>query len=101
MATFKVKGEDGEMLNAEQLATFAAYVGAEQFQFVVTRLPHQFDVALTHRASGSRVVRISHMSIHAARGDFVVAGKATLTALVDKHGVARVAAVLRADAALQ
>ncbi|MFG7180679.1 hypothetical protein ACGYQ5_14220 [Burkholderia pseudomallei] len=92
--TFAVNGTDGQKLDAEQLATFAHYIGNEQFRFVVTRLPGQHAV-LTHRASGSKVVEIPYMAQFASLGDYTVAGKAELEKLIARVGAARVASVLR------
>jgi hypothetical protein len=96
MKTFMVKSDNGAKLEAEQLATFAYYVQGVQFRFVVTRLTSGFEVALTHRESGSRVLRVPHISINAALGDHEVAAKAELKKLIDRVGEARVRSVLAA-----
>jgi hypothetical protein len=49
-ATFMVKSSDGGKIEAEQLATFAHYIQQEQFRFVVTRVPGDATVGLTHLA---------------------------------------------------
>lgn len=92
--TFFVSGPNGK-IEAEQLATFAHYIGGEQFRFVVTKLPHQNEVALTHRISGMRVTVIPQTSIIAAVGDYKVAAISALKALIDRAGEARVASTLR------
>ena len=94
--TFEVKGKGGESLVAEQLATFAHYIGGVQFRFVVTKLPHEALPCVTHRASGSRVCGITANALIASLNDAKVAGISAIKQLCEKHGEARVASVLRA-----
>lgn len=97
MKTFKIKNaKSGELIDAEQLATFAGYVQNVQFRFVVTRLHSLGDVALTHRASTMRVAVVTPSMIQAALGDYAAAGRLALDLLVQSKGAARVAAALRA-----
>lgn len=94
--TFEVRGTDDTKLVAEQLATFAYYIGGEQFRFVVTKLPHEPLPSVTHRASGSRVCGITANALIASLNDAKVAGMSAIKQLCDKHGEARIASVLRA-----
>lgn len=95
--TFMVADAEGnKTIEAEQLGTFAFYIQAVQHRFVVTQIPGTATVALTDRASGKKVRTISHTSIQAALGDYVVAGKGELQKLIDAVGAARVRSVLAA-----
>lgn len=97
MKTFKIKNvKSGELIDAEQLATFAGYVQNVQFRFVVTRLHSAGEAALTHRTSTMRVAPVTAEQVQAARGDYEVAGRTALAAVIESRGAARVAAALRA-----
>ncbi|SPA25913.1 conserved hypothetical protein [Cupriavidus taiwanensis] len=95
--TFLVAGTDGsKTIEAEQLATFAHYIQNVQYRFVVTRVPGDNSIGVTHRNSGKRVCTIAYGSVAAAANDYKVAGLSALQALVTKVGEARVASALRA-----
>jgi hypothetical protein len=99
MKTFEITGKDGTKHTVEQLGTFAFYVQGGQFRFVVTRAVHVGSdeaATVTHRASGKRVTGITYTTLAAARGDYADAGKLAMTALIEKHGEARVRSVLAA-----
>lgn len=95
--TFLVAGPDGaKTIEAEQLATFAHYIQNIQYRFVVTRVPGNNTIGVTHRNSGKRVCAIPYGSVTAAVNDYKVAGVAALQDLIGKVGEARVASALRA-----
>lgn len=93
---FNVSGPNGELMKAEQLATFTYPIQNVVYRFVVTRLPHGQPVALTHRSSGKRVCIIFDRTIEAALGNMVAAAKLELGRLIERMGEARVASALRA-----
>lgn len=90
MKTFKVKTTDGQTLEGEQLATFAFYVQSQQFRFLVLHMPDG-SISLTERKSGKRVAKLE---AQATPSEYVQAGERALNALIQKHGEARVRAVL-------
>lgn len=97
--TFAVvlKMADGsvERQQAQQLGTFVEYIENEQFRFVVTHAPGAVHPAVTHRATGMRVVGISHLARAAAMGDVIRAGRSQLAKLIAEKGAKHVHDVLR------
>lgn len=95
MKTFHVHGQNGQKVEARQLATLTHYIDSVQFRFVVTELPGTLP-AVTHRLSGKRVCGIELSTLAAARSDYSAAGKAALTRFVEARDASRIAQVLRA-----
>lgn len=83
-------------LQAEQLATFAAYIKGVQFRFLVTRLVGSNTVALTHRITGMRVCEIPMHSAISAAGDWIIAGRVALKKLLESKGEDRIHQALTA-----
>jgi len=92
MKTFRVVTAAGTA-DAQQLATFAYYIGGKQYRFVVTRLP-LCPVVVTHRDSGLKVREIPHATQAACPGNYVDAARSVLDALVAKVGADRVRHVI-------
>ena len=101
---FRVAGSTpGTHLDADHLGSFTFYIRNVAFRFVVTRLSLAEPV-VTHRVSGRQVARIPQAMLDAARGDYVVAGKAALERLVTVRGADHVYSVLNSaerDSALE
>ncbi|TES73982.1 hypothetical protein E2P84_20470 [Burkholderia cepacia] len=94
---FMVAGLHGNRtVEAEQFATFAHYIQNVQFRFVVTHVPGDPAICVTHRDSGKRVCAIPFASIQAALGDYEAAAQSALKATIERAGEARVRAVLSA-----
>jgi len=98
MATLqtKVAAPNGlKTVPAEQLATFAFYVGQKQFRFQVTRVAG-CPPCVTHRASGKRVCDVPlHTLLHGS-SDWKSAGQSAMQQLLARHGETRVETVLSA-----
>jgi len=95
--TFMVAGQDGQKtIAAEQLTTFAHYIQNIQFRFVVTRMPGDNSVSVTHRDSGKRVCAVPFVAAQASLGDYKLAAQGELKKLIERAGEARVRSVLAA-----
>jgi hypothetical protein len=83
---------DGHAEPAEQLATFAYYINGSgrQFRFVVTRRANG-EARVTHRLTGLSIAAVNAAS---SLGDWLVAGKGAVDALVAQKGADRVRDVL-------
>lgn len=80
---------DGHEEAAEQLATFTHYIKGYGFRFIVTKRGP--DASVTHRLTG---LRICAASAATSLGDWLVAGRTAVDALVKDKGADRVVEIL-------